>query len=186
MALTLQNGRPADLTGRLDKEIRVYDMLDSLHIPYGRVDHPPAETMAVCADIDKALAAVICKNLFLCNRQKTQYYLLMISGDKVFHTKELSSQIGTARLSFGTPDAMSELLDITPGSVSIMGLMNDHACRVRLLVDSDVLNGEYLGCHPCINTSSLRLRTRDVFEVFLPAVGHDYTVVHLSGSASEE
>ncbi len=180
MALILQNGRPADTAGRPGKEIRVYDLLDSLHIPYGRIDHPAAETMEVCADIDSALHAVICKNLFLCNRQKTQYYLLMIPGDKVFHTRQLSAQIGSARLSFGAPDAMEQLLDITPGSVSVMGLMNDSDCRVRLLVDADVLAGEYVGCHPCINTSSLRLRTHDVFDVFLPAVSHGYTVVHLS------
>ena len=137
--------------------------------------------MEACEEIDRAMDAVICKNLFLCNRQKTDFYLLMMPGDKTFKTKELSSQIGSARLSFAEESYMEEFLDITPGSVSIMGLMNDKDNRVRLLVDEDVLKGEYVGCHPCINTSSLRLLTRDVFGPVLSAMHHDMTVVKLTG-----
>ena len=180
MKLILNHGRPDSVDGRLKKEIKVYDVLDSLGMEYERIDHAPAMTMEVCRDIDEALGAAICKNLFLCNRQKTQFYLLMISGDKAFHTKEISSQIGSARLSFGDPEFMEEFLDINPGAVSVMGLMNDTGNHVRLLVDEDILKGEFLGCHPCVNTSSLKLRTRDVFGTFLNAVHHDMTVVHLS------
>ena len=180
MKLVLNHGRPDSVDGRLKKEVKVYDMLDSLGMEYKRIDHAPAMTMEVCRDIDEALGATICKNLFLCNRQKTQFYLLMISGDKAFHTKEISSQIGSARLSFGDPEFMEEFLDINPGAVSVMGLMNDTGNHVRLLVDEDILKGEFLGCHPCVNTSSLKLRTRDVFGTFLNAVHHDMTVVHLS------
>lgn len=180
MGLTLCKGRPDSTKGRLDKEIRVYDLLDKLRIGYDRVDHEAAMTMEVCHDIDEVLGATICKNLFLCNRQKTNFYLLMICGDKTFHTKEISSQIGSARLSFADASFMEKYLDITPGSVSVMGLMNDTDNHVRLLVDEDVLKGEYLGCHPCINTSSLKLRTKDVFGPFLQAVHHDMTTVQLS------
>lgn len=179
MELTLYKGRPEQEDGRLEKEIKVYDLLDRLALRYERIDHEPAMTMEVCRDIDEALGATICKNLFLCNRQKTQFYLLLIPGDKIFHTKELSSQIGSARLSFGDSEFMEEFLDITPGSVSVMGLMNDTENRVRLLVDEDILNGEFLGCHPCVNTSSIKLHTKDVFDVFLKAVHHDMTVVRL-------
>ena len=180
MKLILNHGRPDSVDGRLKKEIKVYDVFDSLGMEYEQIDHAPAMTMEVCRDIDEALGATICKNLFLCNRQKTQFYLLMIPGDKAFHTKEISSQIGSARLSFGDPEFMEEFLDITPGAVSVMGLMNDTGNHVRLLVDEDILKGEFLGCHPCVNTSSLKLRTRDVFGTFLNAVHHDMTVVHLS------
>ena len=180
MKLILNHGRPDSVDGRLKKEIKVYDVLDSLGMEYERIDHAPAMTMEVCRDIDEALGATICKNLFLCNRQKTQFYLLMIPGDKAFHTKEISSQSRSARLSFGDPEFMEEFLDITPGAVSVMGLMNDTGNHVRLLVDEDILKGEFLGCHPCVNTSSLKLRTRDVFGTFLNAVHHDMTVVHLS------
>ena len=181
MDLILYQGRPADAAGRLAKEMRVYDLLDSLGIAYERADHPAAETMEACEAVDRVLApAVICKNLFLCNRQQTKFYLLMIREDKKFHTKEISSQINSARLSFAGPEKMAEYLDITPGSVSIMGLANDTGNHVQLLVDEDVLAAEYVGCHPCINTSSLRLKTADVFGPFLQAGRHDYQTVHLS------
>ncbi len=178
-----EHGRPADTEGREAREIRTYDCLDALGIPYERVDHAPAETMEVCAGIDSALGATICKNLFLCNRQGTVFYLLMMPGDKPFKTRELSAQIGSARLSFASPEKMLEYLDIRPGAVSVMGLMNDREGNVCLLVDEDVLRGEYVGCHPCVNTSSLKLKTKDVFEKFLPATGHTMHTVHLVGEA---
>lgn len=182
MQLTLYQGRPANCAGRLAKEIRTYDLLDALNIPYQRTDHPQADTMEACNEIDACLGVVICKNLFLCNRQKTNYYLLMMPGDKPFKTKELSHQLGIARLSFASAEDMEKYLDITPGSVSIMGLMNDPENHVQLLIDEDVLKGEQLGCHPCINTSSLKLKTADVIEKFLPAVHHDYITVRLTGA----
>ncbi|MCR5641087.1 MAG: prolyl-tRNA synthetase associated domain-containing protein [Lachnospiraceae bacterium] len=182
MELQLEAGRPADVSARMDKEIRVYDLLDALGISYERVDHEPAETMEACAKIDEVLApAVICKNLLLCNRQETKFYLLMIKEDKKFKTKEISQQINSSRLSFAAPEYMERFLDITPGSVSVMGLMNDRENRVQLLVDEDVLQAEYVGCHPCINTSSLRIKTRDVFDRFLKEVKHDYIPVILHG-----
>ncbi len=179
--MDLVNGRPEDHSGRLDKEIRVYDLLDSIGIDYWRIDHEAAFTMEACHEIDLALEATICKNLFLCNRQKTDFYLLMIPGTKTFKTKELSKQIGSSRLSFGDAADMEKYLDTTPGSASIMGLMNDTQNQVRLLVDEDVLRGDWLGCHPCVNTSSLRLKTKDVFGPLLSAMHHDMTVVHLEG-----
>lgn len=180
MNLQIQKGRPTDVGQRLEKEMRTYDLLDSLGIEYERVDHEEAETMEACAAVDEVLEpAVICKNLFLCNAQKTKFYLLMIRGDKKFKTKEISHQIGSARLSFAPPEYMEKYLDITPGSVSVLGLMNDKENQVTLLVDEDVLKAELFGCHPCINTSSLRLKTADVFGPFLREVHHDYTVVKL-------
>ena len=180
-AVELYKGRPQNIEGRLDREVRVYDLLDSLGIEYLRTDHSHADTMEACNEIDKVLDVLICKNLFLCNRQKTKFYLLMMPGDKPFKTKELSSQINSARLSFASAEAMEEYLDILPGSVSVMGLMNDKENAVNLLVDEDVLKGEYVGCHPCVNTSSLKIKTTDVFDKFLKAVGHTATVVHLTG-----
>lgn len=177
--MTLLQGRPADCTGRLEKEIRVYDFLDKLNVPYQRIDHEAAMTMEACEAIDATLKATICKNLLLCNRQNTAFYLLLIPGDKQFKTKELSHQIGSARLSFAGPEYMLEYLDITPGSLSILGLMNDKDNHVQLLIDEDVLKGEYIGCHPCINTSSLRLRTKDLTEKIIPAMGHEPRIVTL-------
>ena len=172
-------GRPEDCAGRLDKEKRVYDLLDKLGVCYQRIDHEPAMTMEACVAIDEVLDATICKNLLLCNRQCTSFYLLMIPGDKVFRTSALSKQIGSSRLSFASAEYMEQFLDITPGSVSVLGLMNDRDNRVQLLIDADVLKGEYFGCHPCINTSSLRLRMADLMEKILPAVHHEPRLVTL-------
>ena len=177
--MELQNGRPADAAGRMDKEIRTYDFLDSLGVAYQRIDHEAAMTVEACEEIDKMLDATICKNLFLCNAQKTKFYLLLMPGHKKFKTKVLSKQIGSARLSFADDDHMKEYLKLTPGSVSVMGLMNDPEGHVKLLIDSDVLKDEYFGCHPCINTSSLKIKTSDILEKFLPAVHHEPTIVDL-------
>lgn len=180
--MELHHGRPESMDGRQAREARVYDFLDSLGIEYWQTDHDKeAYTMEDCLDIDAILQATVCKNLFLCNRQKTKFYLLMMPGDKTFKTKELSRQIGSARLSFAPEEKMTELLDIHPGAVSVMGLMNDKENKVQLLVDEDILEGEFLGCHPCVNTSSLKIRTKDITEKFLPAVHHDFIKVHLTG-----
>ena len=179
--MELFRGRPINTENREEREVRVYDFLDELGIEYVRTDHEPADTMEACNKIDAVLDVIICENLFLCNRQKTVFYLLMMPGDKPFKTKELSSQINSARLSFASPDAMLEYLDIKPGAVSIMGLMNDKENNVNLLVDEDVLKDEYIGCHPCVNTSSLKIRTKDIFDKFLKAVNHTATTVVLKG-----
>ena len=177
--MTLENGRPADCAGRLEKEIRVYDLLDTLGVSYERVDHQAAMTMEDCREVDEALQSQICKNLLLCNRQKTAFYLLMISGEKRFKTSAFSKQIGSSRLSFADGEYMEQFLDITPGSLSVLGLMNDTESRVQLVMDRPVAEREMLGCHPCVNTASLRLRTRDVLERFLPEVGHSPIIVDL-------
>ena len=177
--MKLVPGRPENTAGRLEKEIRVYDLLDSLNISYQRIDHEAAMTMEACAAIDEVLDATICKNLLLCNRQCTAFYLLLLPGDKPFKTSAASKTIGSSRLSFAAPEYMERFLDITPGSLSILGLMNDHDHQVQLLVDEDVLKGEFFGCHPCINTSSLRLKTRDLVEKIIPAMDHPMRIIHL-------
>ena len=179
--MELYTGRPESTEGRLPREIRTYDYLDTLGIPYQRTDHERADNMEACNEIDAVLGVIICKNLFLCNRQKTVFYLLMMPGDKKFRTKELSGQIGSARLSFAGPEDMLKYLDIEPGAVSIMGLMNDKDKAVKLLIDEDVLKDEYIGCHPCVCTSSLKMRTADILGKFLPATGHGYETVTLTG-----
>ena len=175
----VEKGRPESTVNRLEKEIRVYDFLDSLAVSYERVDHEAAMTTEACGGIEKVLGTAICKNLLLCNRQETGFYLLLLPGDKPFKTKFLSAQIGSARLSFAKAEYMEEFLDITPGSLSVMGLMNDKDKRVQLLVDEEVLKEDYFGCHPCINTSSLKLRTRDLEKLIIPAMGHEMKLVKL-------
>lgn len=177
--MELQKGRPQNEGGRLEKEIRVYDLLDELGIEFERTDHEEANTMEACLEIDSILGTVICKNLFLCNRQKTDYYLLMMPGDKPFKTKDITKQIGCSRLSFAGAEDMEKYLNIKPGAVSIMGLMNDTEGKVQLLIDKPVIESETLGCHPCVSTSSLKMKTKDVLEKFLPAVNHTPIIVDM-------
>lgn len=164
---------------RLEKEIAVYKLLDSLDIAYTGIDHDEAATIELCKEIEKKLDTEICKNLFLCNSQKTAFYLLLMPGDKKFKTKDLSKQINSARLSFAGAEHMQEHLNITPGSVSVLGLMNDKKKAVKLLIDKDLLKDEYIGCHPCINTSTLKIKLSDIKEKLLPHLGYEATIVDL-------
>ena len=179
MALTLEKGRPKDTAGRLDKEIAAYDFLDGLGVEYDRVDHEPLMTMEACQEADQTLDAAICKNLFLCTANKKKFYLVMLQGEKRFVTKDVSKKIGTSRLSFASETYMEELLGLTPGSVTVLGLMNDHDKQVQLVIDEDILKEKYVGCHPCINTSSIRFTTKDLMEKILPAMRHEPLVVVL-------
>lgn len=174
---TIYTARPTDK--RLPKEERVYDLLERLGVPFERVDHDAVGTIEGCYEIEKLIDIEICKNLFLRNSKGDQYYLLMLPGGKHLVTKDLAKKIGSTRLSFGTPEKMEEYLDITPGSVSVLGLMNDHGNNIRLLVDNDIKKWEYFGCHPCINTSSLKIKTADLFSKILPAVGHEPVFVDI-------
>lgn len=177
---TIYTGRPADPSGRLSKELRTYDLLDSLQISYERVDHDALPTIEACQMVDELLGTPMCKNLFLRNTQKTAFYLLLLPGEKKFKTAALSKQIGSARLSFAEPEFMEQLMDLTPGSVTVLGLMNDAENKIRLLIDREVIeNHDFIGCHPCINTSSLKLKTQDLITKILPAIHHDYTLVDL-------
>ena len=175
---TIYKGRPKS-EGRLDKEMRVYDLLEKLNIDYERIDHDPTMSVDSCGEVEKILDIKICKNLFLCNSQKTKFYILMMIGDKKFKSGEVSKQVGSSRLSFASPEYMEKFLDITPGSVSVLGLMNDIHNNVQLIVDKDVLAGDYIGCHPCINTSSLKISTRDIFEKFIPYVKNEVIYVEI-------
>lgn len=177
--MELKKGRPENDQGRVPKEIRVYELLDSLEIEYERIDHEAAMTMEACVEIDKAMGTEMCKNLFLCNRQETDFYLLMMPAEKPFKTKDISAQIGSARLSFGKGEYMEQFLDITPGSLSVIGLMNDADHRVQLLIDEDVLKNEYVGIHPCVNTSSIKISVDDLVKKILPYLGFVPTMVKL-------
>lgn len=178
--MLLEKGKPKSEENRLKKELDAYSFLDGLNIEFERVDHDPAMTMEICAEIDKVLGATICKNLFLCNRQQTDFYLLMMPDDKPFKTKNLSQQIGSSRLSFATAEHMEKYLNITPGSVSLLGLINDTENKVTLLIDEDVLKAEFFGCHPLINTSSLKIKTSDLTEKIIPALGNNFKTVRLT------
>lgn len=174
----LYTTRP-DPEGRLPREMAVYDLLEKLEIPFIRADHDAAMTIEACQGVDELLGTEICKNLFLCNAQKTKFYLLLMPGSKQFKTKDLSKQIGSSRLSFAPAEYMEKYLGVTPGSATVLGLMNDADHQVQLIIDEDVAAQEEFGCHPCINTSSLKLKTSDVLDKLLPALGYTPVFVKL-------
>lgn len=176
---TLYCGRPADCSTRLPREVAVYNLLDTLGVSYERLDHEALFTIEACHEADAILGVAMCKNLFLCNQNKTEFHLLLMPGEKRFKTKTFSRLIGSSRLSFASEEAMEALLGLTPGSVTPLGLMNDKEGKVALWIDAELLREEYLGCHPCINTSSIKVKTEDLLGKVLPAVRHGYRVVEL-------
>lgn len=161
------------------QESAAFDLLDTLGIDYDRVSHDAAFNMELCADVSAVLGVSVCKNLFLCNRQKTSFYLLCMPPDKPFHTKDLSAQINSSRLSFAPEDSLWELLHCHPGSATVLGLANDTEHRVQLLLDREVYDAPYMSCHPCICTSTPKLKTSDVLTRLLPHTGHTPIVVDL-------
>ena len=173
----LFDGRPDD--ERIRKEEDCYDLLDKLGIQFQRIDHTPADTIEDCVQLEPLLQVKATKNLFLRNRARTAWYLLMMPGDKPFHTRDLIGQMGIQRLSFGEEDMLGSMLNLTPGSVSIMGLMYDTKKQVKLLMDREIVQNDYIRCHPCINTSTLKIKTDDVINKLLPFIGHYPMIVEL-------
>ena len=175
----IYHGRPEDV--RIPKEEMAYDLLEKCNVEFDRIDHEPANTIEQCLEVDRLFGMEICKNLFLCNASRTNYYLLLMPGAKKFRTAELSKQIGSSRLSFAPYEDLEKMLDLTAGSVTVMGLMNDADKKVRLLIDEDVLKSEFFGCHPMINTSSIRFKTSDLTQKLLPEMEHEFIEVYLEG-----
>ena len=173
---TVYTGRPADR--RTDAEEAIYDKLDALSVSYIRVDHEHADTMEDCRSIEQQLGAPICKNLFLCNRQQTQFYLLMMDAQKPFKTKFLSAQLGCARLSFADGAHMAEYLHTVPGSVSALELLFDTQTHVQLVIDKPLLQQEYISAHPGLSTSTLRLKREDLL-TYVRACQHEPVLVEL-------
>ena len=183
---TLYDGRPQDSGSRPDNENKCYDFLDGLGVAYQRIDHEPSVTMEMCREVKSIMGLTVCKNLFLTNRSGKELYLLLMPGEKPFRTSIVSKLIGASRLSFATPERMEQYIGTTPGSASILGLMFDTEKKVRLIIDEEVFDGEYFGCHPCRNTSSLKIRTSDMKSIVIPALGHEPTYIRIEYPDSEE
>lgn len=177
--MNITKGRPVGFETRSETERVIFDRLCELGIDFDTVDHEAAATMEVCDEIAAEIGCAIFKNLFLCNRQQSQFYLVLIPADKPFKTKYISSQLGCARLSFGSPVMMERLLGVSPGAVTPLGLVNDTERRIRVAVDRDLLSCAMAGCHPGVNTSTVRLALTDLLERYIPSTGHDVTLVDL-------
>ncbi len=183
-SLTLRKGRPAGREGRPEKELRSYDFLDALGISYEQMDREPEAPPERQREAQRALDAMICKNILLCDKKKTRFYLLVLPMDKHFVTGDVTGQLGVSHLSFADRPHMEALLDVTPGSVSVLALRNDRENRVLLVIDRAVLNREYFACHPCINTSSVRFAMADFLNAVLPALNHPPVFIDLPDRAA--
>jgi Ala-tRNA(Pro) deacylase len=175
--------RPDD--ERIRQELAIYDRLEELSIPYVRVDHDHADTIQICQEVEKVLGSKICKNLFLCNRQQTDFYLLMMPGDKPFKTKFLSAQLGCSRLSFADGGHMRDYLQTIPGSVSAMELLFDTEHHVQLVIDRELMEEEFISGHPGISTSTLQLRKEDLLK-FVASTGHTPIYIDLPDPRRDE
>ena len=160
-------------------------LLETLRIPYRMVEHPAAGAMEDLVAVEERLGVRICKNLFLCNRQKTVFYLLLIPADKRFKTSVVSKLIGSSRLSFGEEDKLYELLGVRPGSITPLGLVFDEAHQVNLLIDREVLALEEIGMHPLVNTASIAMKTEDMMKVYFPFTGHEPQILDIPGETEE-
>lgn len=154
-----------------EKALQVCNFLDNVGIKYEAVTHAPAYTLEECRKINEIIDGTICKNLLLKTDSGKVIYLLLIKDGKRFVTKEVSKKLGCSRLSFAPDEYMENLLNTTAGSLSITSLIFDKEKKVSLAIDKDVASEEYICCHPSDNTATLKIKTEDILNVFLPTLG---------------
>ena len=170
-------GVPKDIDSRQEKERKCYDFLSKLGIDYEVVDHEEASDMDRCREIESVLGVKICKNIMLCNRQESRFFIFMMPGDKKYVTKEVSKKIGMSRLSFAKEKYLKEFLNVSSGSVSVLALLNDLDNKVELVIDRDVIQQENIRCHPCVNTSTLKIKTEDFLNKIIPALKKEAMII---------
>lgn len=158
---------------------KVIEILKENNIDFEVFNHEAFVSMDQYEVIEGKIGCKIPKNLFLCNRQETVFYLLIMPGDKIFKTKDISAQINSSRLSFGNKDYLNKLLSCYKGSTSVLGLLFDKENRVNLLIDEDILKEEYLGFHPCDNNFTIKIKKEDLISKIIPLTKHDYKIVNL-------
>ena len=161
------------------KAAEVCGNLEKIGTEYEIVTHPPVFTLEECQAVNGLIGGRICKNLLLRTDSGKVVYLLMIRDDKRFVTKEVSKKLGCSRLSFASGEYMENLLNTTPGSLSITSLFFDSEKKVALAIDADVLKEEYICCHPSDNTATLKIKTQDVLQKLVPALGIEPKIIEI-------
>jgi Ala-tRNA(Pro) deacylase len=173
----IRTSTPEDMKNPTGK--KAFKMLDQLKIPYECVSNDAVSTMEECRAIEEVLGTEIRKNIFLCNKKNTSFFLIVLPADKNLDVDTLSAKIGIPKLSFASADSMQQHLGAQPGSASVMGLINDEDEYVQLIIDKEVAEAEWYGCNPGINTAHLRLKTSDLLNKFLPKIYHKAKIVEL-------
>ena len=173
----IQTKAPSLFQTRLQKI--TYEALEKLQIPFERVDTDEAVTMEDCAAINEKLNMDMVKTLFLCNRQQTDFYLLVTTGDKPFRSKNFSNALGVSRVSFAPVESMESMLGTKIGATTIFSSLLDDKNRVRVVFDRDVLFKKWYGCSDGTTTGYMKLRTDDIYQRFLPFTKHIPTVIEV-------
>lgn len=158
------------------KEMPVLSFLDKIGIKYERIEHTAAATMHDCAVVDEGIGAMHCKNLFLTNRQQTEFFLVLLGANKKFRTASVSKQLGVARLSFASAELLERILGLTQGSVTVTGLLNDTSHIVQVAIDEDLLKEDKVLIHPNVNTSSLIVKSSDIVRL-LNELGYQSNII---------
>ncbi len=157
----------------------VYGTLEKLQIPFERVDTDEAITMEDCVAIDEKLNMNMVKTLFLCNRQQTEFYLFVTVGNKPFRSKDFSSALGIARVSFAPAEQMETMLGTKIGAATVFSSLLDTDQRVQIIFDKDVLAEEWYGCSDGTTTGYMKVRTDDIYRRFLPFTKHTAAVIEV-------
>lgn len=168
---------PEDERGAL--ETKVYQELERLNISYERVDNDTVETMEECVEISEKLGAEIRKTIVCCNRQKTEFFLVVLPASKRFDSKLFAAMMRTARVSFASAEDMESLIGLTPGEASVMGILNDPEAKIKVVVDKAVADAEWFACNPGANTTHIRFKTKQLLDTFLPAENHKAEIIML-------
>ena len=158
---------------------KIYEAFAMLGISFERVENDETLTMEDCLAIDERLDVHTAKTLFLCNRQKTNYYLFPTRGDKPFVTKDFGKALGISRVSFASAEDLEKYIGVLPGASTILGVLMESAKNVHLVIDREIAEAEFLCCPDGTRTGYIKLRTSDVLEKLIPFSGHSYEVIDI-------
>lgn len=156
----------------------IYELLKTLHIAYEKFEHEAVFTNEQSEKIDIPQVKLNAKNLFLRAEKTRQFYLLTLQHNKQADLKAFAKKVGEKGFSFGSSDELRELMNLTPGSVSPLGLMHDVNSRVKYFLDEDLLKSETIYIHPNINTATVGLSIAD-FKKFLAHTGHTINIYQI-------
>ena len=156
----------------MSNKAAIFARLDALQVPYTRHEHAPAHTIEDCLRLPYAAPDLtICKNILLCNRQQTEFYLYITLPDKPFRTGTVSKLLGASRLSFAPADALHRLMQLESGSLAPFGLWFVSGVSMHFAVDNDVRATRRIAFHPCDNTATVIFDQQDFWARVVPDCG---------------
>jgi len=169
------NEKPKEFENETQRMI--YEALEELKIPFDRVENDFMISMEDCEAVNKKMNTRMAKNLFLCNRQKTEFYLFITKDNKHFNTKIFSKAMGISRVSFAPEETLTEYLGTKIGATTIFSLVYDKDCKVHLVIDKDVLEEKFHACNDGTNNAHIKITTKDLMEKYLKYTKHEPVII---------